>query len=439
MWLWLYRLLFLPALVLSLPVFLTRMLRRGGLRVDAGQRFGRWTPLPAPRPGRPRVWIQAVSVGEILALRPILLAWQEATPAPEIVLSCTTTTGRAIIREQLLPAGLVQHTGYFPLDFTVWSRRTWAAIRPDLVVSMESELWPEHLHQARQRGIPVLLINARLSERSFRRYRIAGAATRWLFGYLDRICAGSAIDAERFRALGVPPSRIEVTGNLKADVPAPPVLSPEERASLRRELGFIPEQPVLLGASTWPGEEAALLDALDAAEAAGHALQLLLVPRHQERGDELADWLAGRATDRPWHRRSSGKTAPAGTRIYLADTTGELARLTQAADIAFIGKTLPPRHEGQTPIEAAALGVPLITGPRLSNFHQIHRGLIRAGACRAVSDAGGLTTAVLALLNDPEERTVMGRAGRDWHRANRGSAQRTVVRLNASLGAIPRR
>ena len=425
---WLYRLLFLPALLCSLPYYAWRMWRRGGYRHDFHHRFG-LIDRPPPKPsGVRRLWVQAVSVGEAQALAPLLT--QLRRPDREIVLTTTTSTAYHIVREKY--ARDVLKTGIFPLDFWPFSRNAWRRLDPDLAILMEAELWPEHLVQARARGVPVALINARISDRSFRRYRQFPAFARWMFGNLRLILCATPSDHDRFVALGADPARTRLTGSLKSDVSVPAFLNPAERAALREELGFVSDairgQPlVLLGSSTWPGEEALLLETLRVALAAGLDARLLLVPRHAERRREIIALLEKQSL--PWHARSVSVRPPQPVKIYLADTTGELLRLTQAADLAFIGKSLPPHEGGQTPIEAAALGVPLVYGPNMSNFKDIARALEETGAALRVNDAPAAQAALLALLQDPVRRAQMSAAARDWHAASQGATQRTAAAL----------
>src|SRR5579885_911423 len=269
--LWLYRLLFLPVLLAASPFYLRRMRRRGGYGRNFRNRFGSYDPLPPKRPGVRRIWLQAVSVGEVLAIAPLLEALGK-DPTVEIFLTTTTSTGYALAREKY--AGLVLGVGYFPLDFWMFSVRAWRRIGPDLAILTEGERWPEHLAQAARRGVPALAVNARLSDRSFRRMQRGRFFMPAPLGGLTRVLAASVPEAERFRALGLAPERIAVTGNLKLDVAIPP-LSEAERVRLRRELGLAAEARVLLGSSTWPGEEAALLAARRAAERAGVPCSLL--------------------------------------------------------------------------------------------------------------------------------------------------------------------
>ncbi|MEO0054504.1 MAG: hypothetical protein RLZZ50_451 [Verrucomicrobiota bacterium] len=421
--LWLYRLVFLPLALLSAPYYGWRMRRRGGYGANFLQRFGATHSLPRKRPGARRVWLQAVSVGEMLAVAPLIEAWRR-DPSVEVYLTTTTSTGHALAENRYLTTGAVLALGYFPIDFWPCSARAWRAIQPDVLVLMEGERWPEHLHQAALRGVPAVAINARLSDRSFRRMRRLGPLARLLTRGLTRVLAASTGDAERFASFGVPAERITLTGNLKLDVALPEV-TPAEADNYRRELG-LGEARLLLGASTWPGEEAALVQAWREMGGAAAGWRLLLVPRHAERRREIEALLA--ASGARYHFRSRGAAA-GQVDVAVADTTGELARLLALGEIVFVGKTLPPHTEGQTPVEAAARGKAVIFGPGTANFRLIARELIQGGAARQVADAAGLASAVKALAADPDARRAAGEAGLLWHRANRGAAARTQEAL----------
>jgi len=424
--LWAYRLVFPGLLALTSPYYLWRMRRRGGYGRHFSHRFGATPPLPPKSPGVPRVWLHAVSVGEMLAIGPVLAGLREA--GAEVYLTTTTSTGYARARELYRPQVLA--LGYFPVDWWPFSRRTWARVEPDLVVLAESERWPEHLAQARARQVPVVCVNARLSDRSHRRMlRLGPWIAGLLFDGVSRVLAASAQDAERFKALGVPADRVTLTGSLKREVDIPR-LSETERVRLRAELGFPPPNLVLLGSSTWPGEEAALVQALLAARGRGLAVSLLLVPRHAERRDEVRTMLE--RSGLRFHFRLQGD-APGEVDVTVADTTGELRRLTQLADVAFIGKSLAPHEGGQTPVEAAILGRPLLHGPRMSNFREISRELDLAGAAREVEHSSALIAAVTDLLGDAKRRERMSSAARTWGESGRGALERTLTALREEL------
>ena len=423
--LWLYRLLFAPVMLLASPYYLLRMRKRGGYRENFSQRFGAVPPLPEKTPGTRRVWLQAVSVGEMLAMAPILEGLH-AEPGVQVYLTTTTSTGYRLAREryQSLTAGI----GYFPLDWWPCARRAWSRLAPDLVILAESERWPEHLAQARARGVPVVCINARLSDRSYRRLRRVRPLAGLLFNGVTRVLACSQPDADRFRALGVAGEKLLVTGNLKLDT-AIPLLDDAARARLRGELGLGPGF-VLLGSSTWAGEESALVRALSAARARGLAGSLLLVPRHAERREDLRAWLA--KSGLRYHFRSAG-AAPGEVDVAVGDTTGELRQLTQLADVVFTGKSLAPHEGGQTPVEAAILGRPVLHGPRMSNFREIVRSLEAAGATRMVDNASVLVATAAALLGDAEQRARMSAAALRWSETHRGAAARTLAVLREEL------
>jgi 3-deoxy-D-manno-octulosonic-acid transferase len=356
----------------------------------------------------------------------LLAAWSREEGV-EVYLTTTTSTGYQLAKERY--GAQTIGIGYFPLDWWGFSARAWRAVQPDLALLTEGERWPEHIHQAVCRGVPVVCVNARLSDRSFRRmHRFPRAVRRMLRG-VTRVLACSEHDAERFRALGVPPDRIAVTGSIKLDVSIP-ALSAEALKQLRRELGLPAEGFVLMGASTWSGEEAALLQTLKQVRAQGLACSLLLVPRHAERRDEIATLL--NASGWSHHFRSRGDRNGGGPiDVAVGDTTGELRKLLQVADVVFVGKSLPPHTEGQTPVESAILGRPILFGPGMGNFRVIARELVDCGAAQIVADATELSEQITALLGDPAQREVMSSAGRNWHQANVGAVERTLVALHS--------
>lgn len=376
-----------------------------------------------------RVWLQAVSVGEMLAVEPILRALK--AEGVEVVLTTTTSTGYLVALDRC--AALACAVAYFPIDWMPFSSRAWAAISPDLAVLTEGERWPEHMHQAARRGVPVICINARISDRSFARLRAFPAAARFVLGGITRLLAGSAQDAERFRALGFPPQRIAVTGNIKLDVDIPRLDAPA-RARLRGELGLPAASLVLLGSSTWPGEEAALVDALVSARARGVACALLLVPRHAERRGEIERLLG--ATALSFHLRSRG-AAPAEVDVAVGDSTGELRDFTQLADLVFVGKSLAPHTEGQTPVEAAALGKPILFGPGMANFREIERDLLARGAARTVAGPAELSAQASALLLDRTARDAIADAAAGWRRDNGGGVEATLSAIRDALSRKP--
>lgn len=431
---WFYRLLYLPGLLVALPYYILRMWRRGGYRKDISHRFGHFHKLPAPTSAKKRIWLQAVSVGEVLAIGPLITALQHNNSV-EIVLTTTTSTGYAEARKRY--GNQILSIGIFPLDFWLFTRTAWKRIQPDTLILTESELWPEHLHQAKQRKVPTFLINARISDHSFGRYqKVPKIAVRMLHKF-DTIFAASNLDQSRLIKLGAKPECVPMYGSIKFDVAISHFLNPNERKSLRAELGFQATDKgdpfILLGSSTWPGEEAALLSVQKALIDHNIDCRLLLIPRHAERGSEIAKILINQPYS--WYQRSTGGIIQAPLQIHLADTTGELTQLTQAADLVFIGKSLPPHQQGQTPIEAAGLGIPSLMGPQMSNFKDLSKSLITIGASRTVCNVDDLIVTLLELTSNREKLLKMSKAGLSWHTSNRGSSQRIADQILAKLDA----
>ena len=429
---WIYRLVFLPVMLVMAPYYLWRMRKRGGYRDGFENRWGRMPGLPEKRPGVRRIWLQAVSVGELLAIAPLLRKLHERTDT-EVFLTTTTSTGYRVARERY--AELVIGVAYFPLDFWLFSARAWGTVQADLTLLMEGERWPEHIRQARQHGAPVMAVNARMSDRSFARMQRVRGLVPVLLGGIDRLLAVSAEDAERFRALGFAADRVAVVGNLKVDNEIT-LIDEAARASLREELGFAPDDQVLLGSSLWAGEEAVLLkiwQRLREASAVGARLKLLLVPRHAERREEVEALV--QETGVSYNLRSRGR-AGGVVDVSIADTTGELQRLTQVAEVVFVGKSLPPHREGQTPIEAAGLGRPLVFGPGMASFRSIAADLVATGAAMRVADADGLGDVLARLVDDESARNRMAEAGANWHQASRGALERTLAAIVCELSAL---
>lgn len=430
---YLYRLFFVPVLLLALPVYVPRMLRRGGYGRHFGQRFGILRGVPLKSPGMRRIWIHAVSVGEILALKPLIARLRDHGQI-DIVLTTTTSTAYALARRDF-STDLV-FLAHFPLDFWPFSRCAWNTVQPDACVLMEAEIWPEHLHQARLRNVPVFLINARMSERSFDRWRRLPQCVRSVFGLMHRIIAASDEDRRRFVQLGASEDKVVVSGNLKLDFVPAPVLSVQEVEQLRWELGLFDAQGgvaaplVLAGASTWPGEEEMLLRVLEKLRAQGLPCRLLVVPRHAERRKELRALLS----QFPWtvHFRTDG-VATGPVDVAVADTTGEMVKLLQAADVVFVGKSMEQNRGGQNPIEAAALEKPVLFGPNMQNFRAVARSMLESKAALLVQDEKAFLTQVLSLLQDSVARKEQGMAARKWHEAGKGATGRTFAVLREAL------
>ncbi len=416
---WLYRLLFIPALILAMPYYAARMIKRGGYAKDFSHRFGGQKNLQPPADGKTRVWIQAVSVGEVEAIARLVEKLSSRDDI-ELVITTTTSTAYKILLEKYADKCL--YVGVFPMDFWLFSRRAWNKLRPDVCVLMEGELWPEHMHQAKARGVKLLLLNARMSDKSYVRYLKIPYFARRLFEKFSAICVSNDLDMRRFENLGASRYSLHLTGNLKFDSLPSKFLEESEKLALRRELGFEPDSLVLLGSSTWRGEEEMLLRALDKIRAQKIDCRLLLVPRHAERREQIKRELE----TYPHCLRSESKIAQDGTLVYLADTTGELRMFTQIADLAFVGKSLPPNSGGQTPIDCASLGAPMVYGCNMTNFRAVCQTLEREGASVRVVDADSAIAELTRLAKNKSLRDELSTKAKRWHDSNVGATDRTL-------------
>lgn len=424
---YIYRILYMPVLLILLPYYLLRMWRRGGYRAGFANRFGILKQVPPKPQGVKRIWLQAVSVGELMAIEP-LLKRIHADSRFEVVLTTTTSTGFRLLRKRL--SNRVVWSGIFPIDFFLTSSAAWRRLQPDLAILMEAELWPEHIEQARRRNIPVLVINGRVSEKSFKRHLKVRKMTHPLFRSVAAILASTDSDLERLRQLAwIPANKITLVGNLKLDFHIDTAIGDLQRSELLKELGFadVDRPVILLGSSTWPGEEAALVRCLIALLPKFPNLRLLLVPRHPERKPSIASDL--RAFPLPHHFRSDNKQAPAKTPVYVADTIGELRMLTELADIVFIGSSLPPNRGGQTPIEAAALAKPLIFGPDMDTFRDLAQQLVTGQAAIRIHSESELLPALRLLLQDSNRPVQMGLRAQAIIHSHRGATDATWQKI----------
>lgn len=412
----LYRLLFFPIFIVLLPYYLLRMIKRGGYKACFHHRFG-FVP---KNDQENTLWLQAVSVGELEALKPFLEALQQKKIP--VYLTTTTSTGFQIAQKKY--ANLVSHIAYFPLDFWLFSKLAWGRIQPSIAILMESELWPEHLQQAYKHNVPVYLINGRCSDKAFNHYSKVPGIAKILLAYITKVFASSQLDAERFKQLCPSLTEIETTGNLKVDA-ALQHLSQGQNVIQRSDFGKSWEEAtILLGASTWEGEEKLLADFYLEAKKEYKKLKLLLVPRHAERGESILTSLKT-LTDKICLRTAPIEDAD----IYLANTTGELKYFIQLADLVFVGKSTGNNFGGQTPIESAAAGKPIAYGPHMENFRTICKSLEQAnGACRCINE-NSVKNQLLFWLKNPQNAIQCGLAAKQWANDNHGATQRIIEKL----------
>ncbi len=422
--LWLYRFLAAGLFPAAAPVLKLRQALSGKKRPRFRDRLGRNLP-EMPGGG---IWIQAVSVGEVELARRLVAELRERAPRLPLVLSATTATGLDLARRTL---GEILPVIPCPIDLPGPVKRVFEAVSPKLLVLVETELWPEMLHQSKRRGVPVAVVNARLSEASFAGYRRIAGPLRSLLEPLALVVARTATDGGRFTGLGVPPDRVIVGGNVKYD------LEPDRRplewlGQVRNRAG---DRPIIVAGSTMEGEEAQVLDALAGLGADGAAPFVILAPRHPERFDGVAGLVANRGF--VLARRSDPQPIPADADVFLIDTIGELARAYQLADIAFVGGSLVPTG-GHNPLEPAVWGVPVLSGPHVHNFSEVYDEMTAAGGARLVAGTDELRSAAASWLNDPNLAAAAGAAGRAVVEENRGATGRSVRALFELLGEIPK-
>lgn len=409
---------------LALPFVLLQLWWSGrgnpGMRNHWRQRLGYLPPVP-----QPVIWVHAVSVGETIAAAPLVNALLKHSPEQPVLMTAMTATGAA--RARALFGERVQ-VAFSPYDTPGAVRRFLDRARPVALVILETELWPNMVSLARARDIPVMLVNARLSERSARGYRRIGGLVRPMLANLEWIAAQAEDDARRFIDIGAPPQLVTVTGSIKFDVEIEPALR-LAAASLRNALGA--SRPVWIAASTHDGEDSQVLAAHGSVLAQYPDALLILVPRHPERFEQVAGEVT--AAGFSLARRSSGEDARAA-QVYVGDTMGELLLLYGAADLAFVAGSLIDRG-GHNPLEPAAWGLPVITGPQVFNFEVIYDALEAGGGLKRVEDSNGLVSAVLSLLADLQLREQTGRNALAIVAANRGALESVLAGLVARLPA----
>lgn len=419
MWI-LYSFALLLVLVLGSPFWLLRMLTAGKYRAGLAGRLGLVPQaLRESARGRQVIWLHAVSVGEVIAAGRLVAELESALPEHRVFLSTTTRTGYTLAQQRFA----ADRVFYFPLDFAFIVRRYLRALAPEMLILVETELWPNLLLQCEKRGVPVAVVNARISDRSLPRYRSLRALWRPLLAKVALFCAQSEGDAARLRAIGAPPERVRVLGNLKFDIRS----TTDESALVAKLHAQLPaDAKVLVCGSTLANEEAALLDCVPALWAAAPALICILAPRHPERFDAVAQLLQQRGVT--FTRRSQWAGQPlAPASVFLMDTVGELASVYALADVAFVGGSLVAAG-GHNPLEPAQFGVPVVMGDSYENFRGIVSAMRDAGAIEIVSRAA-LCATLAGLLTDPQRAVALGRAGQAVFLAESGATARTVAVL----------
>lgn len=435
---WIADAVYLVIGLLYLPIAIYNAIFLGKNRRGWAQRFGAIPNLPA-HPNR--IWIHAVSLGEINATPKFVEELKQSQPDVDIVFSTTTDTGFA--RAFQLYGNY--HVFRYPLDFSAVIARALTRIKPSLIVLMELEVWFNLIHFAERRGIPVAVVNGRITERSARRLAYLGALARAMFKKLAWVGAQDEVIANRFKSLGVPSERVEVTSSMKWDT-AQVLLKVDGADALPGALGLDGDQPVWVCGSTGDGEEELILLAYkEVCDNRDHqpraAPTLVLVPRKPERFDEVARTIRShgfRCVRRSQHPDGSTATAETGRPVILGDTMGELRKFYSLADVVFVGRSLVPMG-GSDPMEVAGLGKPMIAGQHMENFESPVREFEKHNAIRIVQSSDQLAAAVQQILQDKVAAQALGARAREVVLANQGTTARTVKRVLQLLEPSPRR
>jgi len=410
----LYSFLLTVGFFLALPYFAYKGLRSGKYSASFRERLGLVHP-GFPAGGSPSIWIHAVSVGEVVAARPLMPLLREYFPETPLFVSVTTVTGRQIADRQLREADAIF---YCPFDWAFMVRRVMARVRPRLLLLIDTEIWPNLIRVCHEAGAKVVLVNGRISDRSYPRYRRIRFFMRRFLRSIDHFCMQSSGYAERIIELGADPKRVTVTGSLKFDAVVPDPSEPVQAARL------IPNgRTVLMAGSTLAPEEEIVLAAYESLQPSHPELFLVLAPRHPERFDEVVE--LARARGLRVVRRTQLDEPAEGADVLVLDTIGELAALYRRGDIVFVGGSLAP-WGGHNLIEPAIYGKPILFGPYMSNFKEMAEMFLEADAAVQVGSRGVLRDAIDVLIEDGARRTELGEKARDLVQANRGAGRMTL-------------
>jgi len=430
----LYNIVFTVFLLLSAPFYLWKMWRRGNWRAGFAQRFGHYSPrVKQAMTNRQTIWLHAVSVGEVNICTQLCRVLEVRVPSLTIVVSTTTSTGMGEL-ERKLPSHIVKV--YYPLDRRRWVSRALGVLHPKAIVLVEAEIWPNFLWRARSQSIPVFLVNARLSERSYRGYRRFKGLFRPLFNSLAGVGCQNEEDRQKVIELGCKAEAVRVVGNLKYDAAKLDEQRPVLVPALLQQLGVPAGARLLVGGSTHRGEEAILADVFVRLRQRFPDLFLVVAPRHQERGKDAGKDISARGLTCAYRTEivPSRQYQPGSVDCLLVNTTGELRCYYEHAAVVFVGKSLTAKG-GQNPIEPAMMAKPIVFGPNMQNFQAITESLVSREGALSVANAEELEQAVARLLADESYAQKIGRNGQQVVRENLGSIERTVDMIIEYLSA----
>jgi 3-deoxy-D-manno-octulosonic-acid transferase len=420
-----YSLLLVLTALVGAPWLLWQAVRHRKYVGSLRERLGA-LPVSLNLDGEPSIWVHAVSVGEVLAARPLLDSLKSRYPGLQLFVSTTTIAGQQMARGMREADGVF----YFPFDFAFVVRRVLDVVRPRLFVMVESEIWPNLLRECRRRGVKTAIVNGRISARSYPRYRLARPFFRRVLAAVDRCCMQSEESARRVVAIGADPARVIVTGSLKFDAAALPAAA-RGRDRVLRFFRVSPARLVVVAGSTMRGEELPVLRAFRRVKNMAPGAILLLAPRHAERFGEAAHLARGEGFSTV-NRSGLAIDAEPRADVVVIDTIGELAQLYQLATVAFVGGSLVPTG-GHNILEPAVFGRPIVFGPHMQNFAEIAREFLAHDAAVQVESERELGQTLVSLLGDPVRRAGLGAAARALVDANRGARDRTIEAIGRLL------
>ena len=416
-----YSVLILAFFVVVSPWFLYQAIRYKKYVGSLGQRMG-YLPVSFNMDAEPSIWIHAVSVGEVLTARPLVRDLKSRYPRLRVFLSTTTFAGQQLARRSVSDVDAVF---YFPFDLNVFVRRTLDLVRPRLFIMMETEIWPNLLRECRRRGIKTAVVNGRLSQRSYPRYRMVRGFMKRVLGDIDRFCVQSEESARRFIELGATPSSVTVSGSLKFDsLDLAPSIQSRARERVLRHLRVPPTRAVLVAGSTMKGEEAAVLRAFRRLRSASPNALLILAPRHPERFLDVARMSREEGLKTVLLTELPIDAEPRAD-VVLVNTIGDLATIYQIATIVFVGGSLVATG-GHNVLEPAVFGKPIVFGPHMENFAEIAAAFVANGAGVQVHGERELDDTLRSLITDPVRRARLGAAARALVEANRGAKDKTL-------------
>jgi 3-deoxy-D-manno-octulosonic-acid transferase len=423
-----YNILFTFFLILSSPYYFLRLWRRGHWKSGFWQRFGYYdAKFKQSITNRRVLWIHAVSVGEVNLCTQLIQSLEQLMPNLKIVVSTTTTTGMGQLRKRL-PRHISRI--YYPIDRRKWVARALGTIHPEAVVLVEAEIWPNFIWRVRSMGMPLFLVNARLSERSFRGYRRFGFLFRPLFAAFTGVGVQNPEDGARLCQLGCRPEAVHVVGSLKFDAAKLDERRAIDVGAMLRQIGVAPNARLLVAGSTHAGEEALLAEQFLRLRSRFPDLFLILVPRHFERSKEVGRQLRQRGVKFVYRSELTASSfyPPAELECLLVNTTGELRYFYEYATVIFVGKSLTA-HGGQNPIEPGALGKPIVFGPHMENFAEVVASFLAGDGAVQVRDSAELEKLMAELFADPKRREQLGRNALKVVKENLGAIERTINML----------